>query len=85
MKNFKTLTSLCMALATLLTTQGAVAADEPWMEAARAVATAVPPKLLQVLTDAIAQSGAEWGRHPDQDAFWCHVMQDTTLMQAMAC
>ena len=58
MKNFKTLNSLCLALATLLTTQGAVAADEPWMEAARAVATAVPPKLLQVLTDAIAQSGA---------------------------
>ena len=27
----------------------------------------------------------ELGRHPDQDAFWCHVMQGMTLMQAMAC
>jgi hypothetical protein len=35
-----------------------VAADEPWMADARAVATAVPPKLLQVLTDAIAKSSA---------------------------
>lgn len=58
MKNFKTLSSLCLALATLMTTQGAVAADEPWMADARAVATAVPPKLLQVLTDTIAKSSA---------------------------
>ena len=27
----------------------------------------------------------ELGRHPDKDAFWCHVMQNMTLMQAMAC
>ena len=58
MKNFKTLSSLCLALTTLLNVQGALAAEEPWMADARAVATAVPPKLLQVLTDAIAKSGA---------------------------
>ncbi len=58
MKNFKTLSSLCLALTTLLNGQGALAADEPWMADARAVATAVPPKLLQVLTDAIAKSSA---------------------------
>lgn len=58
MKTFKTLSSLCLTFATLLTTQVAVAADEPWMADARAVATAVPPKLLQVLTDAIAKSSA---------------------------
>ena len=58
MKNFKALTSLCLALTTLLNVQGALAAEEPWMADARAVATAVPPKLLQVLTDAIAKSSA---------------------------
>ncbi|OYY60407.1 MAG: hypothetical protein B7Y51_11840 [Burkholderiales bacterium 28-67-8] len=58
MKNFKTLSRLSLALATLLTIQSAVAADEPWTEDARAVATGVSPKLLQVLTDAIAKSGA---------------------------
>ena len=58
MKIFKTLTSLCLALSALLNTQGAVAADEPWLADARAVAAAVPPKLLQVLTDAIAKSSA---------------------------
>ena len=58
MKNFKTLSSLCLALTTLLNVQGALAAEEPWMADARAVATAVPPKLLQVLTDAIAKSSA---------------------------
>ena len=58
MKNFKALTSLCLALTTLLNGQGALAAEEPWMAGARAVATAVPPKLLQVLTDAIAKSSA---------------------------
>ena len=58
MKNFKTLSSLCLALTTLLNVQGALAAEEPWMADARAVATAVPPRLLQVLTDAIAKSSA---------------------------
>jgi hypothetical protein len=58
MKNFKTLSSLCLALTTLLNAQDAFAADEPWMADARTVATAVPPKLLQVLTDAIAKSSA---------------------------
>ena len=58
MKTFKTISSLCLTFATLLTTQVAVAVDEPWMADARAVATAVPPKLLQVLTDAIAKSSA---------------------------
>jgi hypothetical protein len=28
---------------------------------------------------------AELGRHPDQYAFWQDVMQDMTLMQALAC
>ena len=58
MKNFKTLSSLCLALTALLNAQDAFAADEPWMADARTVATAVPPKLLQVLTDAIAKSSA---------------------------
>lgn len=58
MKNFKTLSSICLALTTLLNGQGALAVEEPWMADARAVATAVPPKLLQVLTDAIAKSSA---------------------------
>lgn len=37
----------------------AAAADAPWVGEARAVATAVPPKLLAVLTDAIHQGGPE--------------------------
>jgi hypothetical protein len=53
-----TLTNLSFAAAALLHGQGAVAADEPWMTDARTVATAMPPKLLQVLTDAITKSGA---------------------------
>ncbi len=35
------------------------AADPPWIEDARRVATSVPPKLLAVLTDEIARGGAE--------------------------
>lgn len=35
------------------------AADTPWVADARAVATAVPPKLLAVLTEAINQGGPE--------------------------
>ena len=58
MNILKTLTSLSLAASALLSAQGAAAADEPWMADARAVATAVPPKLLQVLTDAIAKSSA---------------------------
>lgn len=37
----------------------AAAADAPWVGEARAVATAVPPKLLAVLTEAIHQGGPE--------------------------
>lgn len=37
----------------------AAAADAPWVAEARAVATAVPPKLLAVLTEAINQGGPE--------------------------
>jgi hypothetical protein len=58
MKILMMLTSLSLAAAALLHVHSAVAADEPWMADARTVATAVPPKLLQVLTDAIAKSGA---------------------------
>lgn len=58
MNILKTLSSLSLAASALLSAQGASAADEPWMADARTVATAVPPKLLQVLTDAIAKSSA---------------------------
>ncbi|MBL8349936.1 MAG: DUF3365 domain-containing protein [Burkholderiaceae bacterium] len=37
----------------------ALAADDPWVAEARGVAAAVPPKLLAVLTEAIAQGGPE--------------------------
>jgi hypothetical protein len=57
MKTLKTLTSLGLAAAALLNAPCAMAADEPWMLEARTVATAVPPKLLQALTEAIAKSG----------------------------
>lgn len=43
-----------MLLATCLP---ALAADEPWVAEARGVATAVPPRLLAVLTEAIEQGG----------------------------
>jgi hypothetical protein len=58
MKILNTLTSLSLAAAALLHGPCALAADEPWTAEARAVATAVPPKLLQTLTDAIAKSSA---------------------------
>jgi hypothetical protein len=58
MNILKTLTSLSLAAAALLHVPAALAADEPWIADARTVAIAVPPKLLQVLTDAIAKSGA---------------------------
>jgi hypothetical protein len=57
MKILKTLTRLGMAAAALAYAPCALA-DEPWMAQARTVATSVPPRLLQVLTDAIAKSGA---------------------------
>jgi hypothetical protein len=58
MNILKTLTRLGLAAAALLQVPAALAADEPWTADARTVATAVPPKLLQVLTEAIAKSGA---------------------------
>jgi hypothetical protein len=58
MNILKILTRLSLAAAALLPAQGALAADEPWTADARTVATAVPPKLLHVLTEAIAKSGA---------------------------
>jgi hypothetical protein len=58
MKILKILTRLSLAAAALLQGPAALAADESWMADARTVAIAVPPKLLQVLTDAIAKSGA---------------------------
>jgi hypothetical protein len=57
MKILMTLTSLSLAAAALVNAPCALAADEPWMVEARTVAAAVPPKLLQVLTEAIAKSG----------------------------
>jgi hypothetical protein len=51
---------LLMPLLTVLAAAlPAQAADEPWVAEARAVATAMPPKLLAVLTDAIAAGGAD--------------------------
>jgi hypothetical protein len=58
MNFLKTLTSLSLAASALLNAQGAPAADDLWMVDARTVASAVPPKLLQVLTDTIAKSNA---------------------------
>jgi hypothetical protein len=46
-------------LATLATAMPALAADEPWVAEARAVASAMPPKLLTVLTDAINTGGPD--------------------------
>lgn len=43
----------------LLLGLNAVAQDAPWLAEARKVASAVPPKLLQVLTDEIAKGGPE--------------------------
>jgi hypothetical protein len=57
MNILKTLTHLGLAAAALLNAPCALAADEPWTVEARTVATAVPPKLLQVLTEAIANTG----------------------------
>jgi hypothetical protein len=58
MNILKNLTLLSLAAAALLNAHGAVAAEEPWSADARVVATAVPPKLLQLLTEAIANSSA---------------------------
>jgi hypothetical protein len=62
------LTRLGLAAAALLNVQGAMAADESWAADARTAATAVPPRLLQVLTDAIAKSGAADALSVCQDA-----------------
>jgi hypothetical protein len=43
----------------LATAVPAAAADDPWVAEARSVATAMPPKLLAVLSDAIHQGGPE--------------------------
>ena len=48
--------ALLMLLAAALP---AAAADDPWVAEARSVATAVPPRLLAVLTEAIDQGGPE--------------------------
>lgn len=65
---WKCLNSLSLAAATLLHPHVACAADEPWVAGARTVATAVPPRLLQVLTDAINKSGAAEAVTVCQDA-----------------
>ncbi|MCK7494675.1 MAG: DUF3365 domain-containing protein [Comamonadaceae bacterium] len=46
-------------LAALAATGPAVAADEPWVAEARGVASAMPPRLAAVLTDAVAAGGPE--------------------------
>lgn len=49
---------LMLALSTVaLATPVAQAADEPWVADARGVASAVPPRLLKVLTEAIDKGG----------------------------
>jgi hypothetical protein len=58
MNHFNICTGVCVCAIGLAATAPAVAADEPWLPAAREVAAAVPPKLLTVLTDAIAKTGA---------------------------
>jgi hypothetical protein len=58
MKILITLSCCSLAAATLLHARGAVAADEPWVAEARTFAAAVPPKLLQTLSDAIAKTSA---------------------------
>ena len=50
---------LTMMTATLAAAGPAQAADEAWVGEARAVATAMPPKLLAVLTEEITKSGPE--------------------------
>jgi len=50
---------LLMLLTSVLPALPALAADEPWVAEARSVAGAMPPKLLAVLTDAIAAGGPE--------------------------
>ncbi len=51
--------SLLMVLGSAMLAQTALAADEAWVAEARTVASAMPPKLLAVLTDAIAAGGPE--------------------------
>jgi hypothetical protein len=58
MQTLKTITSLSIATAALVSAACALAADEPWIAQARTVAVSVPPRLLQVLTDTIAKSSA---------------------------
>jgi hypothetical protein len=58
MKTLTTLMTLGLASACWLTAPTAAAAEEAWVPEARAVATTLPPKLLQTLTEAIAKVGA---------------------------
>ncbi len=51
--------SLVMVLASAWLALPVLATDEPWVGEARAVAGAMPPKLLAVLTEAIAAGGPE--------------------------
>ena len=51
--------SLLMVLGSAMLALPALAADEPWVAEARTVASAMPPKLLAVLTEAIAAGGPE--------------------------
>lgn len=50
---------LSLTLATLCASGPSWAAEEAWVAEARGVATAMPPKLLAVLTDEISKSGPE--------------------------
>lgn len=60
---------LLLALSTVaLAAPAAQAADEPWVADARAVAGAVPPRLLKVLTEAIDQGGPVGALGVCQDA-----------------
>lgn len=52
-------TRLILTLFTGLTVMNAAAQDAPWLTDARKVASSVPPRLLQVLTEEIAKGGPE--------------------------
>jgi hypothetical protein len=58
MNNFNVCTGVCACVIGLFGAAPAAAADEPWLPAAREVATEVPAKLLAVLTEAIAKTSA---------------------------
>ena len=58
-KGFLMRKTLSLCLLVLSTSMSAFANDAPWLTEARQVASSVPPKLLQVLSEQIAKGGPE--------------------------